>query len=153
MHSTAWRILVNRNASLLRLSERLVSVADFTVGHNLTALPGLVHSKQRPTQREQCLLADSLLHPPTDLVQQVVLLAIDFPAGLIEGAPRLVALRLDRPRLALSRQLLGQVWSQPRGLLRRLQRFIQFLERRFARPLLRKCRKLCPQMFVRCFLP
>ena len=71
---------------------------------------------------------DALLQPLADLVEQRVLLAIDIAAGLVVGAPGLVALAFQRPRLALALELLRQSRAQACGLLGCLERLVQLVE-------------------------
>ena len=92
-------------------------------------LPTSPCSRQLPSQCEERHLFQLLLQPLTDLVQQGVLLAVDLATRLVECAPRLVALPLEHPRFALALQLLRQRRGDARGLLRRLERLVQLVER------------------------
>ncbi len=71
--------------------------------------------------------------PPADLVEQVVLLAVDLTAGLIVGAPGLVALAFENPYGALPPQLFWERWCEASlSTLSEAQRLVSSYAKYFA---------------------
>ena len=74
-------------------------------------------SHEPPTESEERLAADISRQPPLDVVQQLLLVALELAARLVERAPRFVSPALQRLDLTLEPKLLRQTGRKSGGLL------------------------------------
>src|SRR5665647_2770321 len=81
-------------------------------------------SFERPADREERRLLDTLLQPPADLIEQLILLPVDIAAGLIVCPPGLFALVFQLTLRALTLELLGERRRETGLLLGLLERLI-----------------------------
>src|SRR5687767_8830230 len=86
-------------------------------------------SKESPAEREKRLTADIGGQPTLDVVEQLLLVALELTARLVECTPRLVAPALERLDLTLEPKLLGKTGRESSGLLRLLDASVQLVER------------------------
>jgi hypothetical protein len=85
---------------------------------SLERVDAVSRSHQPPAEGEQRLPPDIGGQPPLDVVQQLLLVALELAGGLVEGAPRLVAPAFQRLDLTLQTKLLGKTRRKSRGFLR-----------------------------------
>ena len=98
---------------------------------SLERVDAVNRSHQPPAEGEQRLSPDIGGQPPLDVVQQLLLVALELAAGLVEGAPRLVSPALQRLDLTLQPKLLGKTRRKSRGFLRLFDTDVQIVQRSF----------------------
>ena len=86
-------------------------------------------SHEPPTESETRLAADISGQPPLDVVQQLLLVALELAAGLVERASRLVSPALQRLDLTLEPELIGKTGRKSSSLLRVLNTDVQIVQR------------------------
>ena len=83
------------------------TIGDF-VDISLERVDAVNRSHEPPAEGEQRLAADIGGQPALDVVQQLLLVALELPARLVERPPRFVSTALQRLDLTLEPKLLGQ---------------------------------------------
>ncbi len=86
-------------------------------------------SHEPPTESEKRLAADISRQPPLDVVQQLLLVALELAARLVERAPRFVSPALQGLDLTLEPKLLGQTGRKSGGLLRLFDTDVKIVQR------------------------
>src|SRR5687768_15764085 len=86
-------------------------------------------SQKPPAEREERLEVDISGQPTLDVIEQLLLVALEFTARPVECAPCLVAPALERLDFALEPKLLGKTGRKSGGLLRFLDAGVQLVER------------------------
>src|SRR5690349_17450344 len=98
---------------------------------SLERVDAVNRSHQPPAESKKRVAPDISGQAPFDVVQQLVLVALELAARLVERPPRFVSPALQRLDLTLEPKLLGEAGRKSGGLLRLLDAHVKIVQRSF----------------------
>src|SRR5690349_17485664 len=98
---------------------------------SLERVDAVNRSHQPPAESKKRVAPDISGQAPFDVVQQLVLVALELAARLVERPPRFVSAALQRLDLTLEPKLLGEAGRKSCGLLRLLDTDVKIVQRSF----------------------